>query len=155
MAMARPKPLLAPVTRAVPPVLIRASRQNHRVGLSDESGMRRGSTQVGAPQPGGDMSASGSTVTGRDEFALLADPYRGELLAHCYRMLGSLHDAEDQVQETLLRAWRSYSEFEGRSSMRTWLHRIATNTCLRALAPRSRRPLPSGLGEAAGNADGP
>ncbi len=101
------------------------------------------------------MAANGSTSPGSDEFALLADPYRGELLAHCYRMLGSVQDAEDQVQETLLRAWRSYSDFEGRSSMRTWLHRIATNTCLRALETRSRRPLPSGLGEAAEDPDGP
>src|SRR5271165_1175055 len=92
---------------------------------------------------------------GGEEFALLADPYRGELLAHCYRMLGSVHDAEDQVQETLLRAWRSYADFEGRSSMRTWLHRIATNTCLRALETRSRRPLPSGLGEPTEDPDGP
>ena len=81
-----------------------------------------------------------------DEFALLADQFRPELLVHCYRMLGSVQDAEDQVQETLLRAWRSYGSFEGRSSLRTWLYRIATNACLRAMENRERRPLPSGLG---------
>ena len=80
------------------------------------------------------------------EFALLTDQFRPELLVHCYRMLGSVQDAEDQVQETLLRAWRSYGSFEGRSSLRTWLYRIATNACLRAMEQRQRRPLPSGLG---------
>lgn len=81
-----------------------------------------------------------------DEFLLKAEPHRRELLAHCYRMTGSLHDAEDLVQETYLRAWKAYGGFKGQSSLRTWLYRIATNTCMTALKGRQRRPLPVGLG---------
>jgi RNA polymerase sigma-70 factor (ECF subfamily) len=83
----------------------------------------------------------------RAEFIELAEPFRRELLAHCYRLLGSFQDAEDLVQETYLRAWRSYGGFEGRSSVRTWLYQIATNRCLTELAGRGRRVLPSGLGD--------
>jgi RNA polymerase sigma-70 factor (ECF subfamily) len=85
-------------------------------------------------------------MTGAGEFAALTEPFRRELLAHCYRMLGSVDDAEDVVQETYLRAWRAYGGFEGRSSVRTWLYHIATNACLTARQQRSRRALPSGLG---------
>src|SRR6478672_5268828 len=89
-----------------------------------------------------------TAARGGDEgaFQRLVDPYRGELHAHCYRMLGSLHDAEDALQETLLRAWRGLADFEGRSSLATWLYRIATNTCLDAIDRRPKRVLPADHG---------
>ncbi|WP_435057939.1 sigma-70 family RNA polymerase sigma factor [Streptomyces sp. bgisy060] len=85
-------------------------------------------------------------MTEKEDFTHVLSQYRTELFAHCYRMAGSIHDAEDLVQETLLRAWRSYGTFEGRASVRTWLYRIATNVCLSALEHRDRRLLPTGLG---------
>ncbi len=94
---------------------------------------------------------------GGDEAAYreLVDAYRSELQAHCYRMLGSVHDAEDALQETLLRAWRGMSRFEGRSSLRSWLYRIATNVCLDAIGKRPKRVLPVDYGPPSDPGDGP
>ncbi|QWC86991.1 sigma-70 family RNA polymerase sigma factor [Nocardioidaceae bacterium] len=89
------------------------------------------------------------------DFEALVAPHRRELLAHCYRMVGSPAEAEDLVQETYLRAWRSRQRFEGRSSVRTWLYRIATNVCLTNIEGRDRRPLPTGLGAPSLPADAP
>src|SRR6476620_10721569 len=91
-----------------------------------------------------------TAARGGDENAYrwLVEPRRAELHAHCYRMLGSVQDAEDAVQETLLRAWRGLPDFEGRSSLATWLYRIATNTCLDAIERRSTRVLPADHGPA-------
>ena len=87
-----------------------------------------------------------STVESTDELGLeQLEQHRRELTGHCYRMLGSLFEAEDAVQETMIRAWRAQDGFEGRSSVRTWLHRVATNVCLDMLRGRKRRALPMGL----------
>jgi len=91
-------------------------------------------------------TATMTTTTELDDFEGLTHRYERELLAHCYRMSGSFHEAEDLVQETFLRAWKASAQFQGRSSVRTWLYRIATNVCLTNLEGRPRRPLPAGLG---------
>jgi RNA polymerase sigma-70 factor, ECF subfamily len=88
-------------------------------------------------------------------FEQLVAPYRGELHAHCYRMLASVHDAEDALQETLLRAWRAIGRFEGRSSLRSWLYTIATNTSLNLIAKRPKRVLPVDYGPRTDPHDGP
>jgi RNA polymerase sigma-70 factor (ECF subfamily) len=90
-----------------------------------------------------------------DAFGRLLGPYRAELHAHCYRMLGSLPDAEDALQEALLRAWRGLPRFEGRSSLRSWLYKIATNACLKAIEQRPKRVLPIDYAPAADPHDGP
>jgi RNA polymerase sigma-70 factor, ECF subfamily len=88
-------------------------------------------------------------------YRLFVEPHRGELHAHCYRMLGSIHDAEDALQDALLRAWRGLAGFEGRSSRRSWLYRIATNACLDVIARRPKRVLPVDLRPPADPHDGP
>src|SRR5437773_2306055 len=77
-----------------------------------------------------------------EDFAQIAETYRRELHVYCYRLVGSLSEAEDMVQETYLRAWQGLPRFEGRAALRSWLYRIATNACLNLLAGRARRRLP-------------
>src|SRR5436190_24367370 len=92
---------------------------------------------------------------GEDAFGRLVGTYRVELHAHCYRMLGSVPDAEDALQEALLGAWRGLPRFEGRSSLRSWLYKIATNACLKAIERRPKRVLPIDYAPAADPHDGP
>jgi RNA polymerase sigma-70 factor, ECF subfamily len=109
-----------------------------------------------ATSTSGDNGALLSRAAGGDEtaFARLIEPYRGELHAHCYRMLASVHDAEDAVQDALLRAWRALPRFQGRSSLRSWLYTIATNTCLDVIGKRPKRMLPIDSRPAADPANG-
>ncbi len=97
------------------------------------------SRAVSQPDPATAARLAAARRGSQDEFSGLAEPYRRELQVHCYRILGSLPEAEDLVQETLLRAWRRLDTYEGRASFRAWLYKIATNACLDALASRKRR----------------
>lgn len=104
------------------------------------------STRAGTT-PGPDVLAA-ACAGDESAFGRLVEPYRRELRAHCYRMLGSVYDAEDALQETLLRAWRGLSGFQGRSALRSWLYTIATNACLNQIARRPKRVLPIDYGPA-------
>ena len=104
--------------------------------------------------PGSDDVVAAAQRGDEDAFRKLVETYRRELHAHCYRMTASLDDADDMVQEVLLRAWRGLRGFEGRSSIRSWLYRIATNVCLTEISKRPRRVLPADVSEAGGDAPG-
>jgi RNA polymerase sigma-70 factor (ECF subfamily) len=129
------------VTRAE---LIVGSDEFARLRRSNLMTMAIASTGSSTEQQLLDAARGGS----EDAFRRIVEEHRAELHAHCYRMLGSLHDAEDALQETLLRAWRGLPVFGGRSTLRTWLYRIATNTCLDAIARRPKRVLPIDYGPA-------
>jgi hypothetical protein len=102
-----------------------------------------------------DTEVAAARVGDESAFAGLVERYRRELQVHCYRMLGSYQDSEDMVQETFLRAWRKREGFQGRSTFRAWLYRIATNACLDALARRPRRVLPYDVVPPAMDPNGP
>ena len=101
------------------------------------------------------MSSAPTSALATGSFEDLIAPYRTELHAHCYRMLGSVHDADDALQDTLLRAWRGLPKFQGRSSLRSWLYTIATNSCLRLIERRPKRVLPIDYGPPADAHDDP
>ncbi|MEU5261556.1 sigma-70 family RNA polymerase sigma factor [Amycolatopsis sp. NPDC021455] len=110
-----------------------------------------GPVAAATAEAGAQRDADLARAAGGDDaaFSRLMAPLRRELHAHCYRMLGSVHDADDAVQEALLRAWRGLARFQGRSSLRTWLYTVATRTCLDLLDARGKRALPMDLGPAA------
>src|SRR5918992_3832296 len=128
--------------------------ENHRLG-----DLRPGSPPFTLPEsmtPDSTVADPALLETAREgneaAYAKLVEPHRSELHAHCYRMLGSVQDAEDALQEALLRAWKALPKFEGRSSLRSWLYRIATNTSLDAIEKRPKRILPVDYGPAADDA---
>ena len=112
-------------------------------------------TQTRSAIPNEDKLLEAARKGDENAFARLIEPYRTELHAHCYRMLGSVHDAEDALQESHLRAWRGLKSFEGRSSLRSWLYTIATNTCLNQIAKRPKRVLPVDYAPATDPHEGP
>src|SRR3954468_6997584 len=111
--------------------------------------MRTAATATG-PTPRERALLEAARAGDENAYQLLIEPHRRELRAHCYRMLGSIHDADDAVQDALLRAWRGLPRFEGRSTTRSWLYKITTNACLNAIARQPKgRVLPVDFGEAA------
>jgi RNA polymerase sigma factor (sigma-70 family) len=114
--------------------------------------MPRATTTAQPPTPALLRAARGGD---EDAFRRLVEPYRGELHAHAYRMLGSVHDAEDALQDALLRAWKALGRFEERASLRSWLYTIATNTCLTQIGKRPKRVLPVDFGPATDPHAGP
>lgn len=110
---------------------------------SEDRQGRPGPHNASAPDPVMASRLAAARAGDQHEFTHLTEPHRRELQVHCYRILGSLHDAEDLVQETMLRAWRRLNTYEGRASLRSWLYKIATNACLDALDKRPRRALPA------------
>lgn len=133
--------ILAAETGRYPAAPMRVSGGGYSRGMSAAAGPRADEVTLLKMARNGDANAFGE----------LAGAYRAELCAHCYRMLGSVHDAEDALQEALLRAWRGISGFEGRGSVRSWLYSIATNAALDLTRHRSRRELPVDFGPASGS----